>query len=144
MDVDSERALRSTRDTGDALRKVARVDGRGIKVCKKRRLGKRSVMMCNVVASREITGERGVQHEVDCAYTAVIERWDAKRVKAPGTYWITKYTPHTFGLCESKPHYSVRAVASDIHVSAIITAGGAKTTAKAVRRRRRKSNSELN
>ena len=78
MDVDSERALRSTRDTGDALRKVARVDGRGIKVCKKRRLGKRSVMMCNVVASREITGERGVQHEVDCAYTAVIERWDAK------------------------------------------------------------------
>ena len=101
-------------------------------------------MMCKAVASLEITGERDIQHEVDCAYTVVIERWDAKGAKAPGTYWITKYTPHTFGLCESKPHYSVRAVASDIHVSAIITAGGAKTTAKAVRRRRRKSNSELN
>ena len=62
MDVDSERALRSDATPGMLRRKVACVDGRGIKVCKKRRLGKRSVMMCNVVASREITGERGVQH----------------------------------------------------------------------------------
>ena len=85
-------------------------------------------MMCKGVASLALTGERDIQHEVDCAYTVVIEHWDAKGAKAPGTYWITKYTPHTLGLCESKPHYCVSEVAADIHVSAIINAGGAKTT----------------
>jgi len=121
------------RDAGGALRKIARADGRGIKVCSKKHSGKRSVMMCKAVTSLETTGERDINHAVDCAYTAVIERWDAKGAKAPGTYWITKYTPHSFGLCQAKVHFSASAIAADSHVSAIITAGGAKTTAKAVK-----------
>ena len=123
----------SMRDAGGALRKIARADGRGIKVCSKKHSGKRSVMMCKAVTSLETTGERDINHAVDCAYTAVIERWDAKGAKAPGTYWITKYTPHTFELCQAKRHFSASAIAADSHVSAIITAGGAKTTAKAVK-----------
>ena len=107
----------SVRDAADALRKIARADGRGIKVCRKRHSGKRSVMMCQAVSSLETTGERDIHHGVECAYTAVIERWDAKGAEAPGTYWITKYTPHTFGLCQAKPHYSASAVAADSHVT---------------------------
>ena len=122
----------SVRDAGDALRKVARVDGRGIMFCRTRTSGKRAVVMCNGVASLALRGESDIDHGVDCAYTAVIERWDGKHAKAPGTYWITRYTPHTFELCKSKPRHSVSEVAADSHVSAIINAGGAKTTAKAV------------
>lgn len=134
----------SVRDAGDALRKIARVDGCGIKFCRKRTSGKRTIMMCKAAASLEITGESEIQHEFDCAYTAVIERWDAKSAKAPGTYWITKYTPHTYELCTSKACYTASAVAADSHVSVIINAGGAKTTAKRRLWRRRESNSELN
>ena len=122
----------SMQDAGDALRKVARVDGRGIMFCRTRTSGKRAVVMCNGVASLALRGESDIDHGVDCAYTAVIECWHGKHAKAPGTYWITRYTPHTFELCKSKPHYSVSEVAADSHVSAIINAGGAKTTAKAV------------
>ena len=98
----------SVRGDGDELRKVARMDGRGIMFCRKRTSDKRAVMMCNGVASLALRGESDIDHGVDCAYTAVIGCWhgNTQRHQEPIG---SRGTPHTRSNCANRNHTTLSA-----------------------------------
>jgi len=88
--------------------------------------------MCKAVEALRVTGKRDVVPGVDCAYTAIIEKNDRVRYGATGSFWITKYVPHTYHLCRAAPSYSVKSIARDPRVRAIVKAGGEKVKGRAI------------
>jgi len=122
----------SAKDATAALKRLAIAERRGIKTCTRRHSGKRSVLMCKAVEALRVTGKRDVVPGVDCAYTAIIEKNDRVRYGATGSFWITKYVPHTYHLCRAVPSYPVKSIARDPRVRAIVKAGGEKVKGRAI------------
>ena len=122
----------SGKDATAALKRLAIAEGRSVKVCKRRHSGMRGVLMCKGVTDLTISGGREPVPGIDCAYTAVIEKWDRKRDGAPGTFWITKYVPHTYALCKSSPSLSAKAIAADERINAIVKGAGTRAKGKAI------------
>ena len=122
----------SGKEATAALKHLAIAEGRSVKVCTTRHKGMRGVLMCKGVTDFKKSGRRELLHGYDCAYTAVIERWNWKRDGAPGTFWITKYVPHTYVLCKSSPSLPSKAIAADERINAIVKGAGTKTTGKAI------------
>ena len=120
------------KDATAALKRLAIAEGRGIKICKRRHSGTRPVLMCKAVEPLSVTGRRDIVPGVDCAYTAIVEKNDRVRYGADGSFWITKYVPHTHHLCRAAPSYSVKDIARDARVRAFVKAGGEKVKGRAI------------
>ena len=122
----------SGKDATAALKRLAIAEGRSVKLCTTRHGGSKGFLMCKGVTDFKKSGRRELLHGYDCAYTAVIERWNWKRDGAPGTFWITKYVPHTYALCKSSPSLPSKAIAADERINAIVKGAGTRTTCKAI------------
>ena len=95
-------------DATSALYDFECAQGRSVVQDKKASNGHTLIMICRC---RDVQDAREGAQLSKCEFTAHMQAWRGK--KGDGRWYLTKYEPHDWGTCRSKPHMSMDQLLAD-------------------------------